>query len=212
MTVHNIGYSVKFPVTQVLFDDEDVTFSIERIKSRLPSIFYFILHGYGLKYTPENPHEILVDGNPLYTSPRALVGTDYQRYIHEFSINKDVLEEVAFTQIELRLLGITSENPLYFNGAMLQDEPYDTYHSPEEEIISTSVNFQNNSYANLYQKNGDYLQVIRPTKTKFLTDKLLACECTVLAPHFEDDIGFDDDIAVFMEFLNQTNQKTGVLR
>ena len=43
-----IQYHLKFPVTQVLFEKTDLTFSINKIRSRKPSVLYFILHCYDM--------------------------------------------------------------------------------------------------------------------------------------------------------------------
>ena len=64
----------------------------------------------------------------------------------------------------------------------------------------------------MYDKDGNYLQVIRPNKESFHTDRLDGAEITILAPHFNDDSGFDNDVSVFIEALNQTEQTINVLR
>lgn len=208
MTVQ-IQYHLKFPVTQVLFSKTELTFSINKIKSRLPSVLYFILHCYDME-TDE-------DGKPVneiytYTSDRWVIGTVYEHRHTTFEIDSTLLDDFAYTQIELVTMGIDSENPLYFTECMLQEDEWEEYHTPNEVAQSWFVGFKTNTYANLYNNDGDYLQVIRPHKEAVHTDKLDKAEVTILAPHFEDDEDFDDDVAVFIEAMNQREQTIDVLR
>lgn len=201
MTVQ-VQYHLKFPVTQVLFTKTQLTFSINKIKSRLPSVLYFILHCYDMEM-----NEVYT-----YTSDRWVIGTVYEHRHTTFEIDSILLDDFAYTQIELVTMGIDSENPLYFTECMLQEGEWDEYHTPNEVAQSWFVGFKTNTYANLYNNDGDYLQVIRPHKEAFHTDKLDKAEVTILAPHFEDDEDFDDDVAVFIEAMNQREQTIDVLR
>lgn len=205
-----IQYHLFFPVTQVLFSKNELSFTINHIKSRVPSVVYFRLHCYDMildSETRKPSHEIYT-----FTSPRWVVGTVYETRTHTFTIPDDIVEDTAYTQIELVTMGIDSENPLYFSEVMFQEGVFSEYHSPSEEIKSIPIAFHNNSYANLYTDDGEYLQVIRPNREAFHTDVLDKAQYTILAPHFEDDENFDDDVAVFIEAMNQREQTINVLR
>lgn len=202
-----LKYHLLFPKTQILFDDEDLTFSINKIRSRKPSVLYFILHCYRM-----NGEEILVENKPVFTSSRWVIGTVYDHYEEAIHINKEIIEETTHTQIELITLGVDSENPLYFTEIMLQEGDFNSYHTPSEVQKSVKINFLNNHYVNLHDKNGNYLQVIRPNKESFFTDKLTGAEITILAPHFEEESEVDSHISVFLESMNQTEQTINVLR
>ena len=201
MTVQ-VQYHLKFPVTQVLFTKTQLTFSINKIRSRLPSVLYFILHCYDMEM-----EEVYT-----YTSDRWVIGTVYEHRHTTFEIDSSLLNDFAYTQIEIVTMGIDSENPLYFTECMLQEGEWDSYHTPNEVQESWLVGFKTNTYANLYDNDGNYLQVIRPNKESLHTDILDKAEVTILAPHFEDDEDFDDDVAVFIEAMNQREQTIDVLR
>ena len=221
MTVQ-IQYHILFPKTQILFDKNDLTFSIDHIKSRQPSVLYFHLHCFDIDgdlikldtngNIIDKTSEGYANGHTVYTSPRWVIGTVYEHRENYFEISDEVIEETVYTQIEIVTMGIDSENPLYFNKVMLQEGVFKEYHQPSEVETSMLVGFQNNTYANLYKNDGDYLQVIRPNKEPLHTNILDKAECTILAPHFDDDEGFDDDVAVFIEAMNQREQTIDVLR
>lgn len=194
-------YHLKFPLTPILFTDEEITFSINYIKSRLTSVLYFKLHCYNRSET-----EIYT-----YTSPRWVIDTVYSRRSRTFTIPENILEQTYFTRIELVAVGITSENPLYFSECMLNEGDDIGYYSPNEHI-NYSVKFQNSRYVNLYNQDGNFLQVIRPQGDSIDTNKLLKSTCTVLAPHFFDEEDIDDPVNIFAEFINQTEQRIDVLR
>ena len=202
-----IQYHIKFPFTQVLFEKTELTFSINKIRSRKPSVLYFILHCFDM-----GKEEILVDEKPVYTSNRWVIGQVYEHRHTTFNITDEVREETAYTQLEIVAMGVDSENPLYFTEVMFQEGEFDQYHKPSEEIQSYLITPHNNLYANLYKDDGNYLQVIRPNREGFKTDGLTGAEVTILAPHFESDEGFDDDVAVFIEAMNQREQTINVLR
>lgn len=155
---------------------------------------------------------IKVDGETVYTSDRWVIGTVYEHREDYFELSDEVIEETAYIQLELVCLGIDSENPLYFNEVMLQNGKFSEYHQPSEVQTSTLIKFNNNTYVNLYKDDGDYLQVIRPNREPLKTDSLDKAKVTILAPHFEDDKDFDDDVAVFIEAMNQREQSIDVLR
>lgn len=197
-----IQYHILFPKQNILFDTGDLTFSIGNIRSRRPSVLLLRFHCFDM------------DDELLYThtSDRSVIGTVYE--FRQFSINlsDEILADTVYTQIELITMGVDSENPLYFNRCMLQTGDYSEYHTPSEVIESYTIGFHNNTYANLYSSDGNYLQVIRPNKESLHTDILDKARVSILAPHFEDDKDFDDDVAVFIEAMNQREQTIDVLR
>ena len=209
-----IEYRLKLPKQNVLFDTVDLTFSINHLRSRRPSIIYFILHLYDM-----NNDEILIDDNPVFISERSVVGTKFDLenadYVYTFSIPQSALDSAVYNQLEIRTLGVDSENPLYFSELMLQEgTEYNGYHVPQEldKMNSHTIELPSNLYANLYDKDGNYLQVIRPNKEQFNTNTLNKAQYTILAPHFESDEDVDSHIAVFLEAMNQREQKIDVLR
>lgn len=220
-------YKLKLPLQRRLFDDTTLTFTINHIRSRRPSVMYFKFHCYGIECEKDiNPEtgefiytdEIYLDGteNPVYTSPRTVIGTAYGNepsYTHQFDI-PDVIEDTVYCMVEIIFLGIDSENPLYFNQLMLQEGEFDGYHDPMDMSMSShSIELLDSLYANLYDSEGNYLQVIRPNKETFHTDKLDGAKYTVLAPHFaEENEEVDGHVAVYMEAMNQTEQRIDVLR
>ena len=213
-------YHIKFPKTPTFFFSSTATFSINHIKSRLTSVLYFKLHCYDKTGT-----------NEIYTyvSPRWVINGDsvvdgvkkegWTRRVRTFEIpsrevdgkTRSYTEDIVYTQIELIALGNDSENPLYFTECMLNEGEDIGYHQPSEHR-ELDVGFVNSRYVNLYNKNGDFMQVIRPQGDKISTNKLLKSTCTVIAPHFDDESDVDDPINVFMEFINQTEQRIDVLR
>lgn len=209
-----IEYRLKLPKQNVLFDTVDLTFSINHLRSRRPSIIYFILHLYDM-----SNNEILIDDNPVFVSERSVVGTKFDLenadYVYTFSIPQSALDSAVYNQLEIRTLGVDSENPLYFSELMLQEgTEYNGYHVPQEldKMNSHTIELPSNLYANLYDKDGNYLQVIRPNKEQFNTNTLNKAQYTILAPHFESDEDVDSHIAVFLEAMNQREQKIDVLR
>jgi len=209
-----IEYRLKLPKQNVLFDTVDLTFSINHLRSRRPSIIYFILHLYDM-----SNNEILIDDNPVFVSERSVVGTKFDlenaNYVYTFSIPQSALDSAVYNQLEIRTLGVDSENPLYFSELMLQEgTEYNGYHVPQEldKMNSHTIELPSNLYANLYDKDGNYLQVIRPNKEQFNTNTLNKAQYTILAPHFESDEDVDSHIAVFLEAMNQREQKIDVLR
>lgn len=231
-----IEYRLKLPLQRKSFDENDLTFSINHIRSRRPSIMYFMLHLYDMscvrsvdEETGEYQYsgEILVDDKPVYTSNRTVIGTSYgdePSYVDSFTIpstyivdgkSRNILEDTVYFMVEICTLGIDSENPLYFNQLMLQEGlEYNGYHEPQEmdKQNSHTIEFPSNLYANLYDYDGNYLQVIRPTKESINTNNLNKAQYTILAPHFDEEDSVDDHVAVFLEAMNQTEQRIDVLR
>lgn len=194
-------YHFKFPKTPTTFITNTVTFSINHIKSRLLSVLYFKLHCYD-KYSEEIY---------TYTSPRWVIDTDWRRRVRTFDLPNGVEEDIVYTQIELISIGVSSLNPLYFTECMLNEKGDIGYHQPSEHRELT-VGFLNSRYVNLYSNDGNFLQVIRPQGDKIETNKLLKSTCTVIAPHLAEESDIDDPINIFMEFINQTEQRIDVLR
>lgn len=221
-------YKLKLPLQRRLFDDTTLTFTINHIRSRRPSVMYFKFHCYGIECTKQiieetgevwYTDEIYLEGteNPVYTSPRTVIGTAYGNepsYTHTFPI-PDVIEDTVYCMVEIILLGIDSENPLYFNQLMLQEgNQFNGYHDPLEmdKMNNHTIELLDSLYANLYDLDGNYLQVIRPNKEHFNTNSLLGAKHTILAPHFAEENEVDSHVAVYLEAMNQTEQKIDVLR
>ena len=195
-------YLIKLPKTYASFLDNSLSFSIEHMKSRMTSTVYFMVDFYNM--TGEVIH--------THKSTRWVVDSTYSSYHSNFDIPSDVADNSSKFQLTLVACGITSENPLFLTGLMFREGDYDGYHSPSEEITDALVKFNKSSYANLYGVEGSYLQVIRPSKTTMHTNKLDKCSATVLVPHLENESELDDPIAIFLEFINMTDQRIDVLR
>ena len=197
-----VEYHLILPKTQINFDDTTLTFSIQNIRSRFSSVLYFILRCY-------DRHNTLIY---TYNSPRWAIDTVYKRRHKTFDIGREIVNNTVYTQIELVSIGTSSENPLYFNGLMLNAGVDPEVHHVPNERVSKDIKFANTRYANLYNADGNFLQVIRPNGTGFSTDLLIKNECTVIAPHFYDESDIDDPVNVFYEFINQAEQRIDVLR
>lgn len=187
---------LKFIKQRIRFDETEISFTINRIKSRFPSVVYFIHHFFNQR-NEEIGH---------YTSPEWIIGTEFQTQTTTYDVDADILEQSAYTQIELVCHNITSENPLYFTECMLKVGEFTEYHKPSELLDSQQVVMNKNIYANIYNKDDNYLQVIRPNKAKFHTDKLDKCNATILAPHLEDESDLDDPVNLMLEYINMTEQ------
>lgn len=203
-----IEYHLKFPVTSILFTETTLTFSINHIKSRLTSILYFKLYCYSKHLNNDSEPDTLIY---TYNSPRWVIDTEYKRRSLTFEIPEDIVDKTAYTQIELIAIGINSENPLYFTECMLNEGEDIGYHQPAEQIVRV-VGLKNSRYINLYNNDGNYLQVIRPMGDNLTTNVLTKSTCSVLAPHFHDEEDIDDPVNIFLEFINQTEQRIDVLR
>ena len=210
-------FSVTFPKepSDVCFVNTTLTFGIEHMKSRLPCAVYFILHLFD-KNGDEIGYEfpLLSEVEPVYTfKGRWIVDNTYSTYFHTFEINQEFVDRSVKYQIELRFDGVTSENPCYFNGLMFNEGEWDGYHKPYETKDKVVIGFQNTGYVNLYNDEEDtYLQVMRPNKNKFNTRKLTKSGCTVLAPHIPSESSVDEPLNLYLEFINQTEQRIDVLR
>lgn len=195
-----IEYHIKFPKTECRFNDVNLGFLINGVKSRLTSALYFVLHCYD-KYDVE-----IVK----YTSPRWIIVDTYEKRIHLFKL--PTTDRVVSTRLELVAVGVNSENPLYFTECMLYEGTEEIDYVPPHQQIKLDVGFGNSRYVNLYNRDGNYLQVIRPKGEDIATNEIKASPCTVLAPHLHDEEDIDDPVNIFMEFINQTEQRIDVLR
>ena len=197
-------YHILFPKLQVNFSQRNLYFLINKIKSRLTSVLYFKLHCYD-----SSNQEIYT-----YVSPRWAIDTEYRTRKRQFDLSEDVYNQVAYTQIELITIGITSENPLYFTECMLSEYGATDmdYHLPNEAFKEVKIRFLNSRYINLYDGDGNFLQIIRPNGEKITTNTIAKSTCTVLAPHLSDESDIDDPTNVFLEFINQKEQTIDVLR
>ena len=195
-------FHLKFPIQEITFNNSKLTFSINHIRSRLGSALYF-------KFICFNKNE-----EPIYTytSPRWYMDTEYTRRFRTFDIPQDKFDRTFFSQIVLVTIGVDSENPLYFTECMLNvGDDLGEYYQVDEEVIA-DVKLSRNCYANLYKKDGNYLQVIRPVGDTINTRKLNKSTCTVLAPHFAEESDIDEPTNIFLEFIHQREQRIDVLR
>ena len=197
-------YKIKFPKIQVNFTKPQLFFLINNIKSRRGSVLYFKLYCYN------KSNEVIY----TYTSPRWVITDSYLTKSRMFEISDDIYEKVFSTQIELIAINNSSENPLYFTECMFSEYDGDDakYHKPNEALDRFEVGMVNSRYVNLYDRDGNFMQVIRPDGKNIFTDTISASTCTVLAPHLYQESDIDDPVDVFLEFINQTEQVIDVLR
>ena len=194
-------FHLTFPKFKKSFVNGDVTFSIGNIKSRVPSVGYFILHCYDYK-----SNELIVENKPVYISKRFAIAPTYQSYIKTFEITESILSKTYELEIEIVLFGITSENPVWFNELMFEVGEHTEYHKPNDAFEKTVVLFKNNNYATLYGVEGNDLQVIRPNQDSFTTSELTKSKYTILAPHIYNEPLTDTPSKLMLEFINQTEQ------
>lgn len=194
-------FHLTFPRFQKNFTHNNVVFSIGNIKSRTPSVAYFILHCYNYK-----GDEILVNNKPFYIGERFVITPSYRSYENSFEIPEETLSKTYELEIELILFGITSENPCWFNEVMFETGTHTEYHKPNDAFEESDIFFNNNNYAVLYTIEGNGLQVIRPNKDKFTTKNITKSEYTILAPHLSVEPITDTPSKLMMEFINQTEQ------
>ena len=191
-------YKLTFVNSQIRVDDSQLTFSIGKIKSRVPSVLYFKFYGYDVRNT-------LIEE---YTSNKWVIDTNYSLQYETFTISNPT--QIDNFTIEMYLYNINSENPLYFNHIQLNSEEYKDYHQPNEAISNVEIGFNRNSYTNLYGTTDEYLQIIRPNQDKFSTIELTPSQVTILAPHLPNETSYDDPVALFYEYMYQTEQTIGV--
>lgn len=213
-----IKYKLIFPVkdgeinpAQIRIGKESkLTFSINKIKSRAsPVVVYFKFYGYDF-------HGTLICE---YTSPRWVVSTEYKLKYTTFEVPYNQIPDsdnyydgtdLDHYYMELYLIGVDSENPLYFNNIQLNEGELLDYHQPNDLMENIQIGFNNNYYANLYDLTENYLQIIRPYKDDLTTKNLGKSQLTILVPHLPEESTFDDPINIFHEFMNMTEQRIGV--
>lgn len=199
-----VKYKLTFQETQIRTSEENLTFTIGKIKSRTPSVVYFKFNGYDLHNTLICEH----------TSDRWVITTEYVSHSETFAA---VTEGTSYTyadldhfQIELYLIGVSSENPIYFNHVQLNTGDEKPYHLPNETQEDIQIGFTKCSYVNLYDNSNNFLQIIRPNHESLSTETLTNSQCTILAPHLENESEFDNPVALLYEFMYQTEQVIGV--
>lgn len=198
-----IKYKITFAESQIRTSEENLTFTIGKIKSRTPSVVYFKFYGYDLRNNLITEH----------TSKRWVITSHYTNKSETFNAITDTtkkIEDLDHIKIEIYLLGITSENPLYLNHIQLNTGLEKPYHIPNEAIQHINLGFHKNSYLNLYDTTDNFLQIIRPSHESFSTDKLTPSQCTILAPHLAKESEFDNPVALLYEYMYQTEQIIGV--
>lgn len=199
-------YHILFQEIDNNIDDENLTFVVNHMKSRIPSVVYFVLHCYDI-----DGREIKVAKKPAYVGKRWVVDSTYSKYVEKFKLSEKVLGKTSKVQVELVAIHINDNNPLYFNECMLTDRLFTEYHKTDEAMEVAQISLIKNGYANLYMnKSKNYLQVIRPSKKAFTTHSLTANDITVLAPHIPNEPSVDEPTNLFIEFLNQTEQVTNI--
>lgn len=198
--------SIIFPRVSNQFNTEN-SFTINYMKSRTPSIYYFKVHCYHL-----NGSEILKESDAFYVSQRMLVDATWNSYSQTFKFTEAELNTIKEIQIELRFILVDDDNPVYFTECMLLNREFEgEWFETDKKDTEAEIGFVNNRYANLYTTNeDDYLQIIRPTSTAFTTNKLSKSECSVLCPHLVGETEWDKPINLYMEFINQTEQTTNI--
>lgn len=194
---------------QIRVNDDDLTFSIGHIKTRnQPAVIYFKFYGFDY-------HKTLI---AEYTSDRMVVTTEYQQLYKTFQVPYEGTptptshySDLDHFYIELYMIGVDSENPLYFNHVQLnQGDKLLDYHKPNDAIQNVTVGFHNNKYINLYDESEVFLQIIRPNGEDITTEKLTKSQMTIIAPHLPSESTFDDPVNLFYEFMYMTEQRIGV--
>ena len=223
---NQLEYHLIFPVTQSFLLENTLTVSVENMKSRVPTIVYFMIH------CLDKDQDVIT----TYTTDRWVIGSEWERnydtislgddfnnvesllMIHSenqgtlvnWNLTQDVQRDTSYLQLEMVVLGVTSENPLYFNKIMLKEGEYNGYHSPKELVSEFNVSFVNNNYALFLDDSDTYLQVIRPNKQSMTTKVLTASDMTILAPHLKSETTFDDPVKILYEFMDQREQEIGM--
>ena len=200
--------------------------SVENIMSRLPTVVYFMIH------CLDKDKDVIT----TYTTERWAIGStwesnydsvriseDFNNYeslliIHsqnqgkllDWKLTQDVQRDTSYIQLEMVVLGVTSENPLYFNKVMLKEGEYEGYHVPKELASEFAVSYINNNYSLFLNDSDGYLQVIRPYKDSMTTKSITASNLTVIAPHLTNESPIDDPVNILYEFMNQREQEVGM--
>lgn len=202
-----VEYHVWFQQIDNNINDENLTFVVNHMKSRITSVVYFVLHCYDINGT-----EIKVAKKPAYVGKRWVVDATYSKYVEKFQLSSRVLEKTSKVQVELVAINVDDNNPLYFNQCMLTDRDFVEYHKTDEAMEIAQISLIKNGYVNLYMnKTDNYLQIMRPSKKSFSTKTLSANDITVIAPHIPNEPQADEPTNLFIEFLNQTEQNTNIV-
>ena len=227
MTLTNqLEYHLLFPVTQTFLLDPTLSVSVENMMSRLPTVVYFMIHCLDkdkdviTTYTTErwsvgnewegNVASVTVGEDFSNLESLLIVHEGNQGTLLDWTLSQDVQKDTSYLQLEMVILGVTSENPLYFNKIMLKEGEYDGYHTPKELASEVEVSFINNNYALFLDDDDSYLQVIRPNMDSMTTKTITASDVTVLAPHLTSETSFDDPIKLVYEFMDQREQEIGM--
>lgn len=192
-------YKLTFIEAPIRVSDDKLTFLIENIKSREISVLYFKFYGYDV-------HSILIEE---YTSSRWVITPEYSKKSETWDLTASP-KELDHYVIEMYLLGVNSENPLYMNHLQLNEGEELEYHKPNDTRKNVSVGFFNNQTINLYDLSENFLQIIRPYKEGLTTEELSKSQMTILAPHLENETEFDDPAALFYEYMYMVEQIIGV--
>ena len=201
------GYEVN--PFQIRLNNNELTFMIENIKSRNPCIVYFKFYGYN--------HRKTLIGE--YTSSKWVITREYSKQYETFEINfaqipnSDkyyTVDDLDNFYMDLFIVGVDSENPIYFNHLQLNEGEVKEYHTPNEEVKDVKVGFEENKYINLYGGDDTYLQIIRPVGEDISTSQLTPSQTTIIAPHLPEESTFDDPISIFYEFMYMNEQIIGV--
>lgn len=199
MMASEIQYKLTFKETQIRTTSDNLTFTIGNIKCRTSAVVYFVFTGYDLRGNVVTTH----------TGDRWVVTSKYSMQSETFTIDNP--DDIDTFVIDLMLIGIDSENPLFLNRLMLNEGEYEEYHQPNEEVTNVSIAFNRNHYVNLYDGFSDkYLQIIRPNHESFNTSSLSPSKTTILVPHIPNETSFDDPVALFYEYMYQIEQIIGV--
>jgi hypothetical protein len=199
-----LEYHIKFPKARCLFNELKATFSIGKAKCRTVAIIYPIIHCF-------NPSGTLINS---IIGTRGVVDETWSPYHYTFELTEKQRNDIAEIQIELVMLNVSNDNSLKFTECMLKDGEYtaEEYFAPDDDVSEVTVEFPRNTYVNLYSNNqeGDYLQIIRPDRTRITNQKLLKADTTVLVPHLAGETELDKPINIYMEYINQTEQTTNI--
>lgn len=202
-----VEYHVWFQQIDNNINDENLTFVVNHMKSRITSVVYFVLHCYDINGT-----EIKVAKKPAYVGKRWVVDASYSKYMEKFRLSSRVLSKTSKVQVELIAINIDDNNPLYFNQCMLTDKDFTEYHKTDEAMEIAHISLIKNGYVNMYMnKTENFLQIMRPSKKSFSTKTLSANDITVIAPHIPNEPQADEPTNLFIEFLNQTEQNTNIV-
>lgn len=189
---------LRFPDIQMqLESDGTVAISIQYIKSRNGAVLYPIVQTYNVNDT------LMQSQNCAW-----FITKDYETYYHNFTFNNP--HDVKFVRVYFQFFGVTSENPVWFTEIMLSSKEYDeetSYHVPNQVEKDLNIDFLKNNYVNLYDEDGDYLQIIRPNQDRITNNTIYRTEnCTILAPHIEAESEWDNPVNIFYEVMNQREQ------